>query len=175
VTGTVQGSPLAAPGAVAAPAIPALTLSGLALAGALTLAGPVFRAILGLLQVLVGASIALSAGLVIANPRGAAAPAVTERTGIAGERSAAGLLDAATVTALPALTMTLGIASAGVGVLLLVTLQRWPSRSRRFSAVRVEPEPGSVGEWDALSDGSDPTADRREVPSADDGPPRPAG
>jgi hypothetical protein len=169
ITGSVQGTPVAVGGDVAAPAVPALALAGLALAAALTIAGPVFRAILGVLQVLLGASIALSGLLVLADPRAAAAPAITARTGIAGDRSVGELLDGAAITALPALTVALGVASAALGLLLLGTLRRWPSRSRRFSAVRFEQDdeadpapPGAsarVGDWDALSEGEDPTAE----------------
>jgi Tryptophan-associated transmembrane protein (Trp_oprn_chp) len=159
ITGQVQDTPLAVGGDAAAPALPALALCGLALAAALTIAGPVFRAVLAVLQVLLGVSIALSGILVVANPAAAAAPAVTARTGISGSDGVAGLLDAAAATALPFLAIALGAGSAALGVLLLLTSRRWPARSSRFSAVRAEAvDGGSIEEWDALSGGDDPTA-----------------
>ncbi|MDQ4137346.1 MAG: Trp biosynthesis-associated membrane protein, partial [Actinomycetota bacterium] len=54
---------------------------------------------------------------------------------------------------------------AVLGGLLLATGRRWPDRSRRFTALRTEAADGSAGsidEWDALSDGSDPTVDPRD-------------
>lgn len=160
ITGRVEDTPLAVGGDAAAPAVPALALCGLALAAALTIAGPVFRAVLAVLQVLLGVSIALSGILVLTDPVAAAAPAVTARTGISGSRGVAELLDGAAATAMPALAIALGAASAALGVLLLLSSRRWPTRSRRFSAVRAEAAEGSgpIGEWDALSGGADPTA-----------------
>ena len=159
-TATVEGTPLAVAGDVAAPAVPALALCGLALAAALSIAGPVFRVVLALLQVLLGVSIALSGILVLADPTAAAAPAVTARTGISGSEGVAELLDAAAPSALPALAIALGAVSAALGVLLLLTGWRWPGRSSRFSAVPAEAvDGGPIEEWDALSGGDDPTAE----------------
>jgi hypothetical protein len=167
ITASVEGTPLAVGGDVAAPAVPALALCGLALAAALSIAGPVFRVMLGLLQVLLGGSIALSGILVLANPVAAAAPAVTARTGVSGVEGVAGLLSDAAVTPLPALALVLGGASTALGVLLLATSRRWPDRTRRFSAVRAEAaDGGPIGEWDALSGGDDPTAEPGDRPRA---------
>ena len=167
VTGRVQDAPLAVGGDPAAPALPALALCGLALAASLSIAGPVFRAVLAVLQVLLGVSIALSGVLVLSNPVAAAAPAVTARTGITGSEGVADLFQAAAPTGLPLLAIALGAASAALGVLLLLTSRRWPARSSRFSAVRVESaDGGPIEEWDALSGGDDPTAepgDRRRA------------
>jgi hypothetical protein len=160
ITGHVQESPLAVPGEIAAPALPALALSGLALGAALTISGPFFRVVLAVLQLLLGVSIALNGVLVLADPSSAAAPAVTALTGISGHDGVAELLRNAAPTAMPFLAIAVGAASAGFGVLLAVTSRRWPGRSSRFGAVRaagVQPA-GSYGEWDALSGGVDPTA-----------------
>ena len=170
ITGRVEDTPLAVGGDAAAPALPALALCGLALAASLSISGPLFRAVLALLQVLLGVSIALSGILVLSDPVSAAAPAVTARTGISGNEGVADLLEAAAPTALPALAIALGAASAALGVLLVVTSRRWPARTTRFSAVRVEgvgantdraetTGGGRIEEWDALSDGDDPTAE----------------
>jgi hypothetical protein len=52
------------------------------------------------------------------------------------------------------------VLAALVGVLLLATFRRWPAASRKYQAVRLEDPSAprdSVGDWDALSDGADPT------------------
>jgi hypothetical protein len=176
ITGRVEESPLAVAGDAAAPALPALALCGLALAAALTIAGPVIRSVFAVLQVLLGFSIALSGGLVLADPATAAAPAVTARTGITGSEGVAELLEAASATALPMLAVVLGTASTALGVLLLLTGRRWPTRSSRFSAAGAEAAGGAgpIEEWDQLSDGADPTADPDDAGSEqtrrDDGP-----
>lgn len=177
VTGTVQDAPLAVPGEIAAPALPALALCGLALAAALSIAGPGFRAVLGVLQFFLGGSIALSAILVLANPRAAAAPAVTARTGITGSDGVAELLGGVAVTALPMLALLLGAASALLGVLLLATGRRWPSRSRRFSAAPAgrAATTDPIEEWDALSGGADPTAEPGDARRRDSAPGAPDG
>jgi hypothetical protein len=171
VAGSVEGAPLAVGGDLAAPAVPALALCGLALGAALGIAGAVFRGILGLLQALLGVSIALSGVVVLTNPVAAAAPAVTARTGVSGTEGVADLLSSATATPLPAVAVVLGAASAALGVLLLLTGRRWPDRSRRFTAVRAEPAESATGlpadpieEWDALSGGSDPTLGPGDLP-----------
>lgn len=176
ITGRVEESPLAVAGDAAAPALPALALCGLALAAALTIAGPLFRGVLAVLQVLLGFSIALSGWLVLADPATAAAPAVTVRTGISGSAGVAELLEAASATALPVLAVVLGAGSMALGVLLLLTGRQWPARSSRFSAARAESAgaAGPIEEWDLLSDGTDPTVDPDRTPPdqtrRDDGP-----
>ncbi|MFC0682361.1 Trp biosynthesis-associated membrane protein [Lysobacter korlensis] len=169
LTGRVQDTPLAVGGDVAAPALPALSLCGLALAAALTISGPFFRAVLAVLQVLLGISIALSGILVLGNPAAAAAPAVTARTGVGGSAGVAELLDGATATALPVLAVAIGAASAALGVLLPATSRHWPTRSRRFSTDAADTAGGTdpIEEWDALSGGADPTAEP-EVPRRSD-------
>ena len=163
VTLTEPGlDPLAVDGAVAAPALAALALAALALAAALAIAGIGFRYLLGALQVLLGGSIALSAILVFANPVGAAEPAVTDVTGIAGTASVAAIVDSVVLTAWPVLTLVLGILTALAGIGIIATARRWPRSSKKYSAVRVEPVataemPDAVDSWDELTRGDDPT------------------
>ena len=149
-------------GAVAAPALAALALAALALAAALAIAGIWFRFLLGVLQVLLGASITLSAVLVFTDPVGAAEPAVTDATGIAGTESVASIVGSATVTAWPAITLALGILTILAGIGIVVTARLWPTSSKKYSAVRLEPVateemPDAVDSWDELTRGDDPT------------------
>jgi hypothetical protein len=149
-------------GAVAAPALAALALASLALAAALAIAGVGFRYLLGVLQVVLGGCIALSAILVLTNPGSAAEPAVTDATGIAGADSVASIVDSASLTAWPVITLVLGILTALAGIGILVTARSWPRSSKKYSTARLEPVateemPDAVDSWDELTRGDDPT------------------
>jgi hypothetical protein len=104
----------------------------------------------------------LSAILVFSNPVGAAEPAVTDATGIAGASSVASIVDSTSLTAWPALTLAFGVLIALMGIGILVTARAWPRSSKKYSAVRMEPVasdemPDAVDSWDELSRGDDPT------------------
>ena len=159
--GVAKTEVLSIAGDVAAPGLVALALAGLALAAALAIAGPFFRYVLGILQVLLGFTVALSSFVALSNPVRAAESAVTTATGISGSTSVAALVTAHTVSAWPYLAAVFGILTMAVGVFIFVTNRRWPSSSRRYQAIRLEEaEPGSnpVSDWDTLSGGSDPTS-----------------
>ncbi|MEY2850110.1 MAG: hypothetical protein RI885_2777, partial [Actinomycetota bacterium] len=125
-------------GDVAAGGLAALGLAGLALVGALSIAGPVIRAVLGVLEMLLGATVALSATLALAAPVVAASPSITESTGVSGRRSIDGLVASVSPTGWPVVAVVLGVATAGVGVWILATGRRWPGASRRYRAVAVD-------------------------------------
>ncbi len=149
-------------GAIAAPALAALALATLALGAALAIAGTGFRYLLGILEVLLGGSVALSAVLVFVDPVGAAEAAVTNATGIAGTQSVAALVSSTAATAWPAITLVLGAAIAVAGIGVVVTARSWPRSSKKYSAVTLEPVatdemPDAVDSWDELTRGDDPT------------------
>lgn len=163
-----QTQQLEVSGASAAPALTALALSGVALAGALTIAGPLIRVILGILEVLLGGCVALSASLVIADPAAASASSVTSVTGIAGEESVLGGIAGASLTAWPFVALAAGVIMALAGVAILATNASWPRSTSRYQAVRLEPAQSgnapagdassrSVDSWDELTRGTDPT------------------
>jgi uncharacterized membrane protein (TIGR02234 family) len=161
VNASTQGGQLEVTGEHAAPALAALGLAGLALVGALAIAGPVFRVVLGVLEAAIGISVCLSAWGAITDPIAAAAPLVSEHTGISGSQSVSGLIESATPTPWPVATVLIGALSIVLGALIVVTAGRWPSRPSRYQAVRLEDaqEPRSaVSDWDSLSDGDDPTS-----------------
>ncbi len=154
-------------GATAAPALTALALAGLALAGALTIAGPVIRVILGLLEILLGLSVFLSAFLAVSNPALASSAAVTAATGIAGTKSILdGVVDE-TTTLWPFIALGAAVLMSVAGVGITVTAKRWPGPTARYQAARFEPagstdtaEGGAgnpLGDWDELSRGRDPS------------------
>ena len=85
---------LSVTGDVAAPALIALALASLALVAALAISGPVLRAVLGVLQVVIGFTVALSAALAVSNPVRASESAVSAVTGVGGSNSIAALVSA---------------------------------------------------------------------------------
>ena len=170
-------------GAIAAPALTALALSGFALAGALTIAGRLIRIVLGALEVLLGFSVFLAAFLAVSDPSQASAAAVTAATGIAGHESIALSVLGTIVTPWPFVAMGAAVIMTATGVAVVLTSARWPGPTRKYQAVRFEPvafpdgsltastqsggapagstEPAPsdpVGDWDDLSRGDDPTA-----------------
>ena len=170
-------------GAIAAPGLTALALAGLALAGALTIAGPVIRIILGLLEMLLGVSVMLSAGLAIGDPVGAGSAAVTAATGIAGSESTRAGVSQAQLTGWPYLALAAGVSMLIIGLAVCVTARRWPGPTKRYETTRFAPAGGAAGDtlpgttsgtpggqtrprdavddWDGLTRVDDPTAPER--------------
>jgi len=148
-------------GETAAPALAALGLAGLALVAALAIAGHAFRVILGVLQAVIGASVAWSAVGAIIDPIGASASVITETTGIAGTESVRALVGSVDATFWPVATLTLGVLTILCGIFIVSTSRRWPQAASRYQATRFEEADAprsSISDWDSLSDGSDPTS-----------------
>ncbi len=155
-------------GDIAAGGLAGLGLAGLALVGALSIAGPVFRIILGILQASIGATVLLSTITALADPLAASESAVIEVTGLSGTDALVGLVEKIDTGFWPLAAAALGIAQVVLGVVIVVTGRRWPGSSRKFQPVRFEHEADdreeqaqttdTIAEWDALSDGADPTA-----------------
>lgn len=146
-------------GATAAPALTALALAGLALGGALTIAGPVIRIVLGLLEVLLGVSVGIAAFGAVADPTAASTAAITAATGVAGTHAGDGV-----VTTSLTLWPYVAIVAAGImvaaGVAVLVTSSRWPGASSRFQATRLEPVADAEGTTGSATDATtDATTD----------------
>ncbi|WP_374946925.1 Trp biosynthesis-associated membrane protein [Agreia sp.] len=164
VTGDgASGRTLDVPGATAAPALAALGLAGLASAAALAIAGPVIRIVLGVLQVLLGASIALSGAGPLIDPVTAGAPVVTAATGVAGKESIRAIAESEAVTAWPVVAIVLGALLAALGVAVAVTTTRWPTSGRRYQSARFASEDGRVRGADDLLDLVDDETDPDET------------
>lgn len=167
--------PLAVDGANAAPALTALALAGLALAGALSIAGVIIRFILGLLEILIGVSVFISAITAIADPSAASAAAYTALTGIAGKESTlVGTVDpVATFWPWIAVLAAAIMVIAGLGI--AISARRWPGPTKRYQATRLEPvsdqgvdhSHDAVDDWDELSRGDDPTTGPTPEPGTD--------
>lgn len=151
---------LSVPGSAAGGAELPLALTGFALVAAILIAGRVFRVILAVLQALLGACVAIAAGLVLADPADAARAQAARQTGIAGDA-----VDVvAAPTAWPVVALVLGVTLVLAGIGVAATVRRWPRATSRFERSRaaaaerggpVAPDP--IEEWDALSGGEDPT------------------
>lgn len=151
-------------GTDASPALSALALSSFALTAALALAGPVFRVVLGALQTLIGFTVLFAAITSITDPVRASSALITDATGVAGARSLAELVDTVNLTAWPTVAVVSGALALLIGVFMLITVRRWPAATQKYQAVRLDNADGSADaprdparDWDALSDGSDPT------------------
>ncbi len=130
------------PGSVAAPALSALGLAGIALAGALAIAGPLVRIVLGALEVLLGVSVLWSAIGALSDPVGAGASVVTTSTGVAGTTSIRELATVGAETPWPAVSVVLGALMVVAGLLVIVTVRRWPAAGRKYQAVTFESADG---------------------------------
>ena len=155
-----EGPTLSVAGDVAAPALSTLALTTLVLIGALSIAGPFFRVVLGVLQAVLGATIVLSGVIALVDPVKASGASISDATGIAGNESIHALVASVAVTAWPWVSTLAGGLLALLGIAVVVTGRRWPGSSRKYSAVKLEPaaERSAVDDWDSLSDGSDPTS-----------------
>ena len=158
---TVQSKSFVVAGSVAGSALAPIALATLALVAALAIAGPFFRVVLGLLLALLGVCVIVVSAFAIAHPVVAATSAITKTTGVAGDASVAKLVTATSMTAWPVVAIVIGVIIALLGLLIVATSRRWPESGRKYTRSRLETSdadvPDPVQEWDALSEGDDPT------------------
>jgi uncharacterized membrane protein (TIGR02234 family) len=153
-------------GTVAAPALVALSLCSLVLAAALALAGPLFRVILGILEIVLAATILLTTILSLTAPDQPSSDAVSAATGVSGTASIAALIKSVTLTPWGFFAVAFGVLAIFAGLWLLTSSRFWPPATRKYSAVRFVSPDGprdSVVDWDALSEGEDPTEQSNPV------------
>jgi hypothetical protein len=145
--------------------LPPLAVASFALVLALAIAGPVFRVVLGALEALLGVAVIAVTWFVLSDPVAAFSGDLTRRTGDAGLDHLRELVTSVETTGWPTLALVAGALMVVVGVAICVTGRRWPTSGRKYSRSRLESEKASpVDEWDALSEGDDPT--RPEAPSS---------
>lgn len=161
---TLAEGDLAVPGTTAAPVLPPLMLTALALGLVLTLVGRPLRYALGLVAVAVGVAAAALAAPMIARPAASAvAPAVTERTGLAGEDAVAEAVLGTAATMWPLVTLIAAVVIGAAGLMVLATAHGWTRGGRRYDGSGSAPRsaPGgpldALDSWDELSRGDDPT------------------
>lgn len=151
------------PGTTAAPAVSAAAFVVLAGALAATLAGRVARWVALAAVVLAGATVAGGAAAVLRDVR---APAVSAAADAAGVTT---LTSPVEVTPWPWLTLAVGAAVVVAAVLAALGAPSWSgggdrheraSTRREASAGPGDRSPDAQTDWDALSRGTDPSADR---------------
>jgi uncharacterized membrane protein (TIGR02234 family) len=160
-TMTVQEKPFTVAGSVAGSALAPIALASLALVAALAIAGRFFRVVLGVLLALLGVCVIVVSAFAIANPVVAATSAITKTTGVAGGASVQKLVTATSMTAWPVVAIVLGVLLTLLGLAIAPTARSWPASGRKYTRSRlVAPDADGldpVQEWDALSEGDDPT------------------
>lgn len=149
--------PLVVPGSQAAPALAPIGIAQLALAGALSIAGPVARRVLGVLLLVLGAATIALLLPVLADPASGTAGAVGAATGVTDS----GAVRSLSGSAWPAVAVVAGVLGALLGLVVLVRAARWSTGGRRFRQQGEAPVRSTdpVSEWDALTRGGDPTDD----------------
>jgi uncharacterized membrane protein (TIGR02234 family) len=159
----LSGAELPVPGAIAGGALLPLALASLALVAALALAGPFFRVVLGILDALLGVCVVAVTVWSLSDPVRASLPVLVDATGLSNDEQA--FLDevASTVTtAWPFVGLAAGILMILTGLAIVVTSRAWPTAGARYSRTRAEtPDGTAIHDWDALSEGDDPTASPR--------------
>jgi uncharacterized membrane protein (TIGR02234 family) len=169
-----DAAPVPVSGSDASPALTALSLAGLALVVALAIAGRIARVVVGIIGVILGATVIFaSAG----NPLYSIGvrDAVSKATGITGTAAVRDLIGSVHASAWPTLALIGGIVIVLGSLAALITGGRWPGGSRRYDAVRFEeadgqesvapakpterPGDSAVDDWDDLTRGEDPTDD----------------
>lgn len=145
-SGVATGEPVAVAGTVAAPQVLAVALVVLAAGAALALVGRGGRWAVVLVLAAGGGLVAATAAGVVLDPAAAAADAVAESTGLTG------IVGVPRTTAWPWLTGAAGVALVLCAVALARSGRSWPDSTRRHERV-----PDVRSDWDALSQGLDPS------------------
>lgn len=151
-------------GSVAAPALTALALAGLALTAALAIAGPVFRIVLALLGILLGVSVLLSAIAAVSDAVRASASAITTATGVAGDASIHHLVHSVETAFWPWLAVAAGVLIVLASAAVVVFSRLWPGPSRKYQTRFAGEDGRPADEVVAEAAGED-----AEAPSADQG------
>lgn len=158
----LSGVELPVPGSVAGGALLPLALASLALVAALALAGPFFRVVLGVLDALLGVCVVAVSVWALSDPVRASLPILIDSTGISGEGTLLGMVASAPATPWPFVALALGVVVILTGIAVAVTSRAWPTSGAKYSRTRAETADGTaIHDWDALSDGDDPTDDPR--------------
>lgn len=137
---------------------------------ALSIAGPIFRRVLGLLVTGLGAGIVALAVAVAVDPESAMTARVTELTGLSGHGGLAAVTSA-TLTPWSWVTVAAGVIAALAGLVVVFTSGRWVTAAgRKYETASTKPaeqKSDRISDWDALSVGEDPTDEAEPEPEQD--------
>ena len=144
------------------PLLAPLSMAAIALAITLSIAGLAFRYVLGVLAILIGATLfALNVRLVMNASAQDIAGAVTEATGIAGDSAINDMVTSLTQTPWVTITLLAWIVIVLAGLVVVATARSWPASGKKYrvaadSAHHTGPL-DKIDSWDELSRGDDPT------------------
>jgi len=153
----VDGQALEVAGQSAAPALSALALASLALSAALTIAGRVIRIVLGVVETGIGVLLSIVVLGAVLAPVAASRQVVTDATAVSGPDSIAALVAAVATTPWPWLGLAAGVCAVVAGLGVIFGVSRWPAATRKYDSTTDTRDDSTVGAWDALSGGNDPT------------------
>lgn len=163
VEGAAAAGTLVVSGQDLNPSLSPVSIAVLAAALALTIAGRVFRRVLGVLIVALGAGIVALALGVSADPITAASSKIAEITAISGDAQL-DLIASSTISPWPTVTVIAGAVVSLLGVLVVVVSGRWRAAGRKYEsgsgaerAPRQEAAPDRISDWERLSGGEDPS------------------
>lgn len=147
-------------------ALSPIAIAIVAAALALSIAGPIFRRVLGALVAGLGGGVTALAATVIADPESALTAKVTELTGLAGHAGFAAVTSQA-LTVWSWVTLGAGVVAVLAGLYVAVASGRWGTAGRKYESTHAKDPAGSrdrISDWDSLSDGDDPTDGDDETP-----------
>lgn len=147
------------------PALSPVAIALVAAALALTIAGPIFRRVLGGLVALLGAGLVALTANVTTAPLAAVSGRITELTGLTGGTTTSSVVWSQ-LSAWAWVSLVAGVIAAVIGVLIVVFGGRWVTGGRKYdsgknAAARAGGGTDRISDWDSLSEGDDPTADIR--------------
>lgn len=151
-------------GADAVAVLAPLSLTVLALAGALAIAPLAVRYVLAALAAAAAVALFfLTVPIAAEQPLSAVASAVTEATGLAGAAAVSSLVRGISATSWPVLTQVQWLVLAAGAIWIALTAHRWRRGGSRFRthAPRAGAPLDAVDSWDELSRGADPTGPER--------------
>ncbi|MHA7156068.1 Trp biosynthesis-associated membrane protein [Arthrobacter sp. TMN-50] len=156
----VQTPDLQIPGSDAATAVTAFALVALAAALAVSIAGRIARILVVVILFIAGVGIVWNSIRVVADPTGAAAPAIGEAIGVSTGSGAELVL-----TVFPWLAAAAGVLLVGTAGWMLIAGRSW-NRSTRYEKVATEnpatrtttAHSDEIDSWDQLTKGKDPTS-----------------
>jgi uncharacterized membrane protein (TIGR02234 family) len=158
----LSGAEYAVGGDIAGGALLPLALASLALVAALLLAGPFFRVVLGVLDALLGVCVVAVCAWSLSDPVRASLPVLVDATGISSEGTLLGEIASTVTTPWPAAGLVFGVLMILTGIAVAVTSRAWPTSGSRYTRTRAaHPDGTAIDDWDALSEGDDPTESPR--------------
>ena len=164
IPGVATVESLSVQGQKVSPALTLIALAALASALVLTIAGTTFRRVLGGLLAVLGGGLAAIGITVARTPIDGARGQIEVVTGISGD-ALYGLVEVGHATPWPGVTSVIGLVIAVIGVFVIAVSGRWKAGGRKYEsgppvtkrAARRDDESDRISDWEALSDGDDPT------------------